>query len=144
MANTVQQALSEFSEDDLTPKLVRTVFKVVPYSPELSHYASIDDAVRARKLTSRGRSYGQRALCAAEKTACGIWDLNYAEFVRKLDDIGEKHVEPLYTFGLSWIAYIQAHSDDWDALAKLPQAKATLIRVQELSRLYKQADIEHV
>lgn len=103
----------------------------------------VDDPLRARKLTSRGRSYGQRALCAAEKEACGIWALNYDEFVRKLNDVGEKHVEALYTFGLSWIAYIQAHSDDWDALAKLPQAKATLLRVQELSRLYKQADIEH-
>jgi len=49
----------------------------------------------------------------------------------------------LYTFGLSWIAYIQAHSDDWNALAKLPQAKSTLLRVQELAPSYKQADIEH-
>jgi len=103
----------------------------------------VDDPLRARKLTSRGRSYGQRALCAADKTACGIWDLNYDEFIRRVNDIKGKHVEALFTFGLSWIAYIQAHSDDWGALAKLPQAKATLIRVQELSPSYKQADIEH-
>ena len=103
----------------------------------------VDDPVRARKLTRRGRSYGQRALCAAEETACGIWDLNFGEFVVELGNIREKQVGALYTFGLSWIAYIQAHSDDWDALAKLPQAKATLVRVQELSPSFKQADIEH-
>jgi hypothetical protein len=103
----------------------------------------VDDPVRARKLTRRGRSYGQRALCAAEKTACGIWDLNFGEFVVELGNISEKQVGALYTFGLSWIAYIQAHSDDWNALAKLPQAKSTLLRVQELSPSYKQADIEH-
>jgi len=103
----------------------------------------VDDPVRARKLTRRGRSYGQRALCAAEKTACGIWDLNFSEFVVELGNIREKQVGALYTFGLSWIAYIQAHSDDWAALAKLPHAKSTLLRVQELSPLYKQADIEH-
>jgi hypothetical protein len=103
----------------------------------------VDDPVRARKLTRRGRSYGQRALCAAEKAACGIWDLNFGKFVVELGNIREKQVGALYTFGLSWIAYIQAHSDDWNALAKLPQAKATLLRVQELSPSYKQADIEH-
>ncbi len=103
----------------------------------------VDDPVRARKLTRRGRSYGQRALCAAEESACGIWDLNFSKFVVELGNIGEKQVGALYTFGLSWIAYIQAHSDDWDALAKLPHAKSTLLRVQELSPQYKQADIEH-
>jgi hypothetical protein len=103
----------------------------------------VDDPVRARKLTSRGRSYGQRALCAAEEAVCGIWDLNFDDFILDLGKVREKNVAALYTFGLSWIAYIQAHSDDWAALAKLPQAKATLVRVQELSSLYKQADIEH-
>lgn len=103
----------------------------------------VDDPVRARKLTGRGRSYGQRALCGAEKSACGIWDLSYEDFIKQLDGVGEKHAEVLFTFGLSWIAYIQAHSADWGALAKLPQAKATLIHVQVLNPAYKQADIEH-
>jgi hypothetical protein len=103
----------------------------------------VDDPIRAKKLTNRGRKYGQRALCAARKEACDIWSLNYGEFTEQLNAIDKKQVEALYTFGLSWIAYIQAHSDDWSALAKLPQAKATLLRVQELSPPYKQADIEH-
>jgi len=103
----------------------------------------VDDPNRSRKLTRRGRSYGQRALCAAAKQACGIWDLTYEEFTTQLALLSDKEVEPLFTFGLSWIAYIQAHSADWSALAKLPQAQATLLRVQELNRDYKQADIEH-
>lgn len=103
----------------------------------------VDDPNRSRKLTARGRSYGQRALCAADKAACGIWDLNYDEFKTKLADLSDKHIEALYTFGLSWIAYIQAHSADWAALARLPQAKATLVRVQEIDHLYEQANIEH-
>jgi hypothetical protein len=103
----------------------------------------VDDPVRSRKLTARGRSYGRRALCASDKTACGIWDLNYTEFVAQLNRLKKKEVDALYTFGLSWIAYIQAHSDDWSALAKLPQAQATMKRVQEIDPGYKQADIEH-
>ena len=103
----------------------------------------VDDPVRARKLTARGRSYGRRALCAADKKACGVWDLRYDEFVARLKVLDEKELDAIYTFGLSWIAYIQAHSDDWSALAKLPQAQATLQRVQEIDHRYEQANIEH-
>lgn len=103
----------------------------------------VDDPVRARKLTSRGRSYGQRALCVAEKDACGIWELGYDEFVAGLDVLGENEVDALYTFTLSWIAYIQAHSDDWSALAKLPHAQAALLRVRAIDRYYQQANVEH-
>jgi hypothetical protein len=103
----------------------------------------VDDPARARKLTTRGRSYGQRALCASNDHACGIWNLKYDEFVAGLQAFDKRDVAALYTFGLSWIAYIQAHSDDWAALAKLPQAQATLRRVQEADPAYQQANVEH-
>lgn len=103
----------------------------------------VDDPVRARKLTTRGRSYGQRALCAANDRACGIWDLAFDDFVFALQFINQKDVAALYTFSLSWIAYIQAHSDDWAALARLPQAQAVLLRVQEIDPSYQQANVEH-
>ena len=103
----------------------------------------VDDPVRARKLTTRGRDYGRRALCAAAGEVCGIWDLPYGEFVTQLEQLDRRQVPALYTFGLSWIAWIQAHSDDYAALAKLPQTQAVLWRVQELDRSYEEANIEH-
>jgi tetratricopeptide (TPR) repeat protein len=103
----------------------------------------VDDPIRSRKLTTRGRSYGQRALCAANERACGIWDMTYDDFVFTLQFLRKKDAAALYTFGLSWIAYIQAHSDDWAALARLPQAQATLLRVQEIDPHYQQANVEH-
>lgn len=103
----------------------------------------VDDPIRARKLTSRGRSYGRRALCEAREELCGVWDLNYGEFVQGLKAAQEKDVPALFTFGLSWIAYIQAHSDDFGALAKLPQAEAVLLRVKRLDYTYQQANVEH-
>lgn len=103
----------------------------------------VDDPVRARKLTTRARAYGQRALCAAVDSVCGIWYENYDGFVERLQDIPPKHASALYTFGLSWIAYIQAHSDDFSALAKLPQAQAVLLRVKELDPVYQVGNVEH-
>ena len=103
----------------------------------------VDDPVRARKLTTRGKAYGRRALCAAEEAACGIWDLAYDEFIQALQAVDVKEAPALYTFGLSWLAWIQAHSDDFSALAKLPQVQAALMRVQSLNPRYQEANIEH-
>lgn len=103
----------------------------------------VDDPVRAGKLTSRGLAYGERALCVAREELCGIWELAYEDFTRRLQAATLADVPALYTFGLSWIAWIQAHSDDFGALARLPQAEATLIRVQQLDRAYEEAAIEH-
>lgn len=103
----------------------------------------VDDPVRARKLTSRGLAYGRRALCAANELSCGLWDLAYDEYLQGLQLLERKDVPALYTFGLSWIAYIQAHSDDFLALARLPQAQAALRRVQELDPRHEEANIEH-
>ncbi|MGK2924249.1 MAG: TRAP transporter TatT component family protein [Lysobacterales bacterium] len=103
----------------------------------------IDNPERARKLTTRGRDYGQRALCAAEDTLCGIWALPYEPFMEALSGAQVKQMPALYTFALSWLAWIQAHSDDYSALAKLPQVQAALHRVQTLDARYEEARIEH-
>jgi hypothetical protein len=103
----------------------------------------VDDPVRAQKLTSRGREYGRRALCEAREPVCGIWNLGYEDFIVGLQKLKARDVPALYTFGLSWIAYIQAHSGDFGALAKLPQAQAVLWRVQELDSTYQEANVEH-
>lgn len=103
----------------------------------------VDDPLRARKLTTRGRSYGRRALCSAKESVCGMWNETYEGFGLRLKEVGEKEIEALFTFGLSWIAYIQAHSDDFLALAKLPYAQLVLRRVQEIDPRYEEANIEH-
>lgn len=103
----------------------------------------VDNPERARKLTTRGRDYGRRALCAAEDTLCDIWALPYEPFTEALAGAEVKQVPALYTFALSWLAWIQAHSDDYSALAKLPQVQAALQRVQALDARYEEARIEH-
>jgi hypothetical protein len=102
----------------------------------------VDEPLRARRLTTRARSYGQRALCAANDEVCGIWELPYEKFRQQLTSIRPRDADVLYTFGLSWIAYIQAHSDDYSALARLPQVEATLLQVQLLDPDYEAASVQ--
>jgi tetratricopeptide (TPR) repeat protein len=103
----------------------------------------VDEPLRAQRLTARAQSYGQRAICAETDEMCGSWELPYDEFVEKLEFVKPKQASVLFTFGLSWIAYIQAHGDDFIALAQLPQAEAILDRVQELDPVYRAATVEH-
>ena len=44
---TVVEALGEFEVDDTTCKMLRAIYTVIPYSPELPHFTSVDDAVRS-------------------------------------------------------------------------------------------------
>jgi len=83
-----------------------------------------DDDVRARRLTRKGREYGLKAMCTEYDDACGWRSLNYDDFVASLDAVPDKHAELLYTYGFATLAYLRAHSDDWNSLAELPQIEA--------------------
>ena len=83
-----------------------------------------DDPGRASKLTSRARRYGLSALCHEYAPACSWRSANYDEFTATLAGVGDDEAELLYTYGLATLAYLRAHSDDWNALAELPQVEA--------------------
>jgi hypothetical protein len=103
----------------------------------------VEDPQRADRLTRRALSYGQRSLCASNKSACGVQDLKFDEFEVVLKKLQKKDAASLFSFSLTQIAYIKAHSDDWGAMAKLPRVESSLKRVQEMDPQYQEVQIEH-
>lgn len=103
----------------------------------------VKDKQRADRLTTRALGYGQQSLCASNRVACGIDNLSYKEFEGVLEKLNQKDAASLFTFGLTSIAFIKVHSDDWGAMAKLPRVEATLKRLQTLDPQYKAIDVEH-
>ncbi len=101
------------------------------------------DTQRATRLTNRARSYGQRALCASNRSACGIDGLSFKAFENMLAKLTRQDTASLFTLALSWIAYIKVQSGDWGALAKLPRVKSALKRVQVLDKSYNAIQVEH-
>ncbi len=83
-----------------------------------------DEEIRASRLTTRARRYALKAMCESYSRACGWPDANYDEFVATLDGIGPKKAEYLYTYGFASLAFLRAHSSDWNSLAELPQIEA--------------------
>ncbi len=83
-----------------------------------------DDAERAKRLTRKARRYALLAMCETYADACNWRSLNYDDFVASLERVSGRHSERLYTYGFATLAYLRAHSDDWNTLAELPQIEA--------------------
>lgn len=91
-----------------------------------------DDPDRAARLTERALDYATRALCNDYEPSCS-WDgQSFDEFEVSLAALSEKQADLIYTYGVAFLAYIQAHSDDWVALARLPHMEALLTRYLEI------------
>jgi hypothetical protein len=92
-----------------------------------------DDEVRASRLTTRARRYASAAMCETYAPSCHWPDNSYDEFVASLDGIKPKQSEFLYTYGFASLAYLRAHSSDWNSLAELPQIEALFNRYLDIS-----------
>ncbi len=153
-ANGVAEALSHgvLNHDD--PETVRAAMPAYmimidgliadnPDSPVLlsaastlySSYGAVfaDNDIRASRLSTRARSYALRAMCVEYEPACGWREMIYDDFVASLDGVSEKQAEYLYTYGFATLVYLRAHSDDWNALAELPQVEALFNRYLDLA-----------
>lgn len=116
--------------------LLDSLIESDPKNPDLlgaaaemySAYGAVfaENPVRARILTERARDYGTRGLCLEYDPACGWQGLDYESFEASLLGAGGSTADSLYSYALSSLAYIRSHSDDWNALAELPQMEATL------------------
>ena len=103
--------------------------------------AFVSDNQRARRLTRRARSYGARAICAAESSACEWPGLNYEALVAGFERVDGDAIGAFYSYSISWLAYLRAHSDDWDALAELPHVEAALNRLLILDESYQEGSV---
>ncbi|MGA9575300.1 MAG: TRAP transporter TatT component family protein [Lysobacterales bacterium] len=103
----------------------------------------VEDSARADRLTERALIYAQQSLCASNEVACGIQELPFKEFESVLEELGVKDAPSLFTYGLTSIAYIKVHSDDWGAMARLPHVESALNRVLTLDPGYKAIQVEH-
>lgn len=131
---------------DGVPTLLLTIDSLIegsPDSPKLlaagaklyATYGAVFamDSVRASRLTTRARRYGLTAMCEAYKPSCNWPNATYDEFVATLDGIGPKQADYLYAYGFSSLAFLRAHSSDWNSLAELPQIEALLNHYLDIS-----------
>ena len=98
--------------------------------------ALVSDPIRAQRLSGRSRDYASRALCATEPAICENEAAPFGQFASAVDDIDASHIEAMYVLGISWAGWIQAHQEDWNAVAQLPRVDYLLQRVVDLQPDY--------
>lgn len=96
----------------------------------------VEDAERRKQLTTKSKEYAARALCHQRPAMCAVEQLSFDRFVSVLETTSHTDLEALYTLAESWAGWIQAHSDDWNALADLGRVELLLQHIVNLQPDY--------
>ena len=87
------------------------------------------DTLRAQRLSSKALDYAKRATCLESPALCEALDGNPDAFATALGTVDDRQVGLMYGLAAAWAGHIQAHRDDWGAVAELPKVEALLQRV---------------
>ena len=98
----------------------------------------VDDG-RNKLMTTKALNYALSASCIHNKSLCGAQTMEFASLEQAID--AEQNIETIYQLGVAWIGWLTAHTDDWNALAQLPRAKACLDRVLSLDEEYELGNV---
>jgi hypothetical protein len=104
-----------------------------------SSYAILipENQERLQHLSSKALHYGFRFACVHRDDFCQINTLKFDAFEEIIQTVELKDIPALYTAGSAWASWIQANTDNWDAVAQLPQVKAIMKRIVALDETYK-------
>jgi hypothetical protein len=104
-----------------------------------SSYAGLflQDGQRQKKLAQKALNYGSKAVCVRNSKACNITTMPFEKFSKEIDSLTEKDVPTYYALGAAWAGWIQANSDDWNAIAQLAQVERIMQRVVALNEAYE-------
>ncbi len=99
--------------------------------------AFVTDAKRGRVMAQKALDLASKAVCLAIKDGCYLAARPYAEFVDWVADLDEDEVPLAFVLGVSWAGWIQANSEDFNAIAELARVKALMSRMIELNEGYE-------
>lgn len=95
------------------------------------------DEERAMLLTAKSLSYALKAACISNRRLCHIRSLVFQEFQNVVDKMGIADVPVAYAMGVAWTGWIQANSDDWNAIAELGKVRYLMERVIVLDETWE-------
>jgi hypothetical protein len=98
--------------------------------------AFVEDPARKRRLSDRALDYARRALCGECPGVCAAVEDPFDAFVASLDSVDAGNVAALYGFGSAWAGWVEAHADDWGAIAQIPRIEAIMLRVVALDETH--------
>lgn len=86
-----------------------------------------------QKLTARALDHARAGACSRTGRLCDFTDVPFDAVAERIARLEEADLTPAYLLATSWVGWIEAHADDYAALADLPRAQALLDWVVETS-----------
>ena len=91
---------------------------------------------RRKHFATKGKQLALQASCRHIVVFCDLVEATFVEFKDKVDGVSIRDIEYVYILASNWAGWIQAHSDDYLAIAELPKAKYLMERVIQLDPTY--------
>ncbi len=85
--------------------------------------AFVDEPERKVRFAIKSLALAERALCAERADACGLRARPLPEIAAWLGIAGTEAVPRVYGLAVAWAGYIQASSEDWNAVAELARVQ---------------------
>lgn len=89
----------------------------------------VTEPERAQRLSAKALDYGRRATCLRQPTLCSALSGPVPAFEAALASLDDADVDLAYGLAAAWTGYLQAHREDWTAIADLPKVEALLVWV---------------
>ena len=102
-------------------------------------YAStfVNEPPRAKKLSQRSLNYALNAICLHTNAACNAKTKPFEVFDKVIRSLNEESIDTLFVLGQSWAVWLQAHKEDWNAVAELPRVRLVIEKVMLLDETYQ-------
>lgn len=104
-----------------------------------SSYASVfvEEKSRVKRLSQTAFDSALLAACLHREDSCKIRSQPFDSFKQLLAKLTKDDVTVFYTLGTSWAGWLQANSNDWNAIAELPRITAIMQRLVELDETFQ-------
>tara|TARA_B100001109_G_C18865023_1_gene476749 strand:- start:16894 stop:17733 length:840 start_codon:yes stop_codon:yes gene_type:complete len=101
------------------------------------------DPEQAKPLADKAMDYARRALCEYDDDACELIDGPADQLQAGLnEDYDEDDVAVFYAMATAWAGWIQANTDDWNAIAQLNKVKTLMSWVADQDPAYDNATVQ--
>lgn len=98
---------------------------------------------QSKVLADKAMNYARRALCEYDSSACELVDGPLQPLQQALQhDYDQDDIDVWYAFAAAWAGWIQANSDDWNAIAQLSKVKALMQWVESHDPAYDNATVQ--
>ena len=95
-------------------------------------FTALVEEERAQILATKAFDYAQRGACLKQPELCGLGQLPFKSFEKRVDGLSAQAIDPAYQLAVAWTGYIQANSGDMRAIGQLGRVKYLLERVLAL------------